>query len=177
MRKIIVFDLETQKLADEVGGWGNIKDMLLSVGVTQDLSTREFSVYYEKDAKSLIQELYDADLVIGFNQIRFDYTVLKHYGLHSPAKIKSLDMLAEIERALGHRLSLDAVCSVTLKTGKSADGIDAVRWFKKGKFDQVTEYCKKDVEITRGLYLFGKENGYLKYKKRNGKITRIPVDW
>ena len=33
----LVFDLETQKLAAEVGGWGNIKDLRLALAVTWDL--------------------------------------------------------------------------------------------------------------------------------------------
>lgn len=34
MKNIVYFDLETQKAADEVGGWGNIRAMRMSVGVT-----------------------------------------------------------------------------------------------------------------------------------------------
>ena len=38
-KNIVYFDLETQKSADEVGGWGNISKMGMSIGVT--FSTRE----------------------------------------------------------------------------------------------------------------------------------------
>ena len=31
----LVFDLETQRSADEVGGWGYIKNMLYSVAVVE----------------------------------------------------------------------------------------------------------------------------------------------
>jgi len=33
-KNIVYFDLETQKSAEEVGGWGNISKMGMSVGVT-----------------------------------------------------------------------------------------------------------------------------------------------
>ena len=34
MSNIVYFDLETQKSAEEVGGWNKICDMRMSVGVT-----------------------------------------------------------------------------------------------------------------------------------------------
>ena len=36
MDPFLVFDLETQRSADEVGGWGNIQSMLYSVAVVWD---------------------------------------------------------------------------------------------------------------------------------------------
>ena len=33
-RNIVYFDLETQRSAQEVGGWDRIRDMGLSIGVT-----------------------------------------------------------------------------------------------------------------------------------------------
>ena len=39
-KNIVYFDLETQKSADEVGGWGNISKMGMSVGVTYSTRAR-----------------------------------------------------------------------------------------------------------------------------------------
>ena len=75
--RIQYFDLETQKSADEVGGWGNIHKMKLAVGVDWDSIDQDYFVYEEKDAKTLVEKLRTADLVIGFNVIGFDYTVLQ----------------------------------------------------------------------------------------------------
>ena len=177
LKETLFFDLETQLSSDDVGGWGNIKDMRLAVGVTLDLKTRKYRIYYEEDAAELVKALEMANIVVGFNLHRFDYTVLQPYGLVDPSKIRTLDMLKEIERVLGHRLSLDAVCSATLGAKKSADGLQSVAWFKKGRLDLVTAYCQKDVELTRDLYLFGKENGYILYEHRKRGLTRIPVRW
>ena len=33
-KNIVYFDLETQKSADDVGGWNKIRDMRMSIGVT-----------------------------------------------------------------------------------------------------------------------------------------------
>ncbi len=43
--------------------------------------------------------------------------------------------------------------------------------------DLITEYCIKDVEITKNLFHFGVNNGYLLYERKFGGLVRIPVDW
>ena len=43
--------------------------------------------------------------------------------------------------------------------------------------DLLEEYCRDDVRITRDLYRFGCENGYLLYRRKNGQVARIPVTW
>ena len=42
MDPFLVFDLETQRSADEVGGWGNIQSMLYSVAVVWDSEKNDF---------------------------------------------------------------------------------------------------------------------------------------
>ena len=61
--RIQYFDLETQKSADEVGGWGNIHKMGLAIGVVWDSVDQDYFVYEEKDAKKLVEKLQTADLV------------------------------------------------------------------------------------------------------------------
>src|SRR5271170_1000934 len=71
MKNIVYFDLETQKSADEVGGWDRIRDMRMSVGVTYSTARGGYRIYGEKDVNALIEELRRADLVVGFNSLRF----------------------------------------------------------------------------------------------------------
>ena len=77
-KKVVFFDLETQKLAQEVGGWRNVCRMQLSIGVahTED---RGFTTFTEETVSDLINLLKNADLVVGFNHMRFDYEVLRAY--------------------------------------------------------------------------------------------------
>ena len=74
----VFFDLETQKLFQEVGGRDPSK-LLLACGVTFSTVNNEYKVYWENQALSLIDELKSADKVIGFNIREFDYEVLRHY--------------------------------------------------------------------------------------------------
>jgi len=61
---------------------------------------------------------------------------------------------------------------------KSADGLQALEWFKAGEIGKLTEYCRNDVIITRDLFLYGIENGYLVYKSKIHKERiRVLVDW
>jgi DEAD/DEAH box helicase domain-containing protein len=92
-------------------------------------------------------------------------------------KLNNLDILEEIKNYLGFRLSLDHLASVTLGSAKTADGLQALRWWKQGRILEIIEYCRHDVKITRDLYRYGQKNGHLIFKDRNNKKVRIPVDW
>ena len=44
--------------------------------------------------------------------------------------------------------------------GQESKGLQALQWYKEGKMAQLADYCKKDVLITRDLFLHGLENGF-----------------
>jgi DEAD/DEAH box helicase domain-containing protein len=173
---VVVFDLETKKLADEVGGWKNIHKMGLSLAVIHS-QAGGFMTFTEETVKDLIGQLKQAELIVGYNHVRFDYQVLSAYTSENLRALPNLDMLKEVHNVLGFRLKLQHLAEATLGEGKSGDGLDAVRWFKEGKMDLIEKYCRDDVRVTRDLYRFGLENGYLIYKRKNGQSARIPVNW
>ena len=175
--RIQYLDLETQKSADDVGGWGNIHKMKLAVGVVWDSIDQDYFVYEEKDAKALVEKLRKADLVIGFNVIGFDYTVLQPYSDFDLQEINTFDMLVDVKKLLNFRLSLNHLAQHTLNAKKSADGLISLQWYKEGKIDKIIHYCKQDVEITRDLYLFGEEHGYVNYQSRSGNPLQLEVNW
>ena len=175
---IVYFDLETQKSASEVGGWTNIRRMRLAVGVTYSTATERYETFYEGDADALVEELSGADLVVGFNVKRFDYTVLSPYTSVPLWSLPTFDMLEHVTRTLGFRLSLDTLARATLNEAKSADGMQSLRWWKAGKVDLIAEYCRKDVEITRRLHEYAREHGYLLYFSKDGRKRRVNTqDW
>ena len=175
--RVVVFDLETQRSADDVGGWNNSHLMRMSVGVTWDSIEKKFEVFYEKDVESLFQKLKSADLVVGFNQIRFDYNVLSAYTPFDFIALPSFDILAEITSILGHRLSLDQLAVATLNKPKEADGLQALAWWKEGKIDEIVKYCTSDVEITRDIFEHGMTKGFLSYERQPHGAVKLPVDW
>ncbi len=175
--RILYFDLETQKSADDVGGWGNIHEMKLAVGVVWDSCEQEYFSYLEGAASELVTKLRTADLVVGFNVKKFDYGVLQPYADFDLDEITTFDMLIDVNKKLGHRLSLNHLAENTLNAEKSADGLVSLQWYKEGKIDKIIEYCKQDVEITRDLFLYGESHGYVKYSTRSGVAKDLKVDW
>ena len=176
-QRILYFDLETQKSAEDVGGWGNIHDMKLAVGVVWDSCEQEYFSYQENTALQLVEKLQTADLVVGFNVKKFDYGVLQPYAGFDLDEITTFDMLIDINKKLGHRLSLNHLAENTLNAKKSADGLVSLQWYKEGEIDKIIKYCKQDVEITRDLFLYGESHGYVKYSTRSGVAKDLKVEW
>jgi DEAD/DEAH box helicase domain-containing protein len=174
---VAFFDLETQRLAEEVGGWANVHLMRLAVAALYNLRTETFEIFSEEQVDSLLTYLGQFDLVVGFNIKRFDYQVLKAYTGFDFRKLPTFDILEDIYRRLGYRLSLAHLAEQNLGKTKVADGIQAVRWFRENNTDALIEYCKDDVAITRDLFHYGLSNGYVLYKNRDGHSVRLPVDW
>ena len=174
---IVYFDLESQKLFEEVGGRDPSK-LLLACGVTWSTARNDFAVYWEKDAQALVAELKSADKVVGFNIISFDYQVLRPYTPNENFRtFRSVDMLQDIFKTLNFRISLDSIAKATLGATKTADGIQSVQWFRDGELDKVAEYCKADVDITRRVYEFGRDNGYVHYYSKMGSKLKVAVNW
>lgn len=175
--KMVFFDVETQRTFDEVGGRQNLHQLGLAAAVTYDSSTGEYHSYTEDQAQALVDELASADLVVGFNVLSFDYEVLRPYTDYPLHTLPTVDMLEDVHRELGFRLPLQALAEATLGVGKSADGLQSVRWYRQGELDKVIEYCRRDVEITRLLYEHGREQGHLLYWDRQGRMQKVYVNW
>jgi len=178
MKNIVYFDLETQKSAEEVGGWDRIRDMRMSVGVTYSSARGDYRIYGERDVNALIDELRRADLVVGFNTLRFDYEVLLgHNPFFDIEQLQTLDMLVELQKTLQHRLSLDSIAQATFGVEKTSEGLQAIRWFREGKMLDIAEYCCYDVKITKMVHEYGQTNKQLHYTNRYGKKLSVAVGW
>ncbi|MDH7485493.1 MAG: ribonuclease H-like domain-containing protein [Anaerolineae bacterium] len=173
----VFFDVETQRLIDEVGGWHHIARLGLAAAVTYNTADGLFRHYTEAQVADLIAELQAADLVVGFNVLRFDYEVLRPYTHVDLQRLPTVDMLAHIYQRLGFRVSLGALAEATLGTDKSADGVQAVHWYRQGRIDKVLAYCQQDVAVTRDLYRFGQQNRYVQYRDRYWRLQRVAVNW
>ena len=174
---VVVFDLETQLSAAEVGGWHNTSLMRVSCGVAWDSREDRFITYFEDQVDELIGLLRRADLVVGFNVIGFDYRVLRGYSRYDFRKLKTLDILREVHARLNYRLSLESLAAATFNAGKTGDGLQALRWWKQGRLDLIEEYCRQDVQLTRDLFRHGLDKGFLLFDRRNQGRLRVPVSW
>lgn len=174
---LVFFDLETQKLFEEVHG-RNPSELLLACAVTYSTARNDFAVYWEPDAAALLDELGRADKVIGFNILQFDYEVLRPYAPRFNFRaLPTLDMLLDLRRALSFRVPLESLAKACLGAAKSGGGIESVKWFRAGEKQRVAEYCKSDVDITRHVYEFGRENGFVYYYSKLGSKLKVAVNW
>ena len=177
MKNIVYFDLETQRSADEVGGWGNISKMGMSIGVTCSSANGEYKIYGEKQVDDLIKDLQRADLVVGFNNLRFDYEVLHGYTALDLRQLPTLDMMVDLQNELKHRLSLDSIAMATFGVEKTAEGLQAIEWYRQGRIMDIAEYCCYDVKLTRLVHEYGSQNRQVFYHNRFGKKLTVPVKW
>jgi len=184
-KNIVYFDLETQRSFGDVGGPTHKDKMQVSVAVTYSTARGTYEIYAENEMEKLGEELVRADLVVGWNHIQFDYPVLQPYVFHTLAEQTiNLDMMLELEKIVGFRLKLDSVASATLGTGKTADGLDALRWWQEhkrsGEFEplrKIAEYCAFDVKVTKCVHEYAMEHGLLKYDDKSGRIAEVAISW
>jgi len=176
--RVIYLDLETQKTAKDVGGWNKAHLMRVSVAVLYDSLDEQFHVFQEEALAALFELLRKADLIVGFNIKGFDYKVLSAYTPMDFNGLRTFDILEDVHRRLGFRLSLDHLAKETLKRGKTAEGLQAVEWFREGEMEKLTAYCREDVAVTRDLFQFGLEKGHVIYReKREKRRLELRVDW
>lgn len=176
-RDILVFDLETQRSFQDVGGRTAMRQLGLSVGVVYSFRDDSFQAFFEREAEALIELLRSAELVVGFNLLGFDYEVLKGYRDVPLETLHTLDIMFYLQEKLGFRPKLDSVVQATLGAAKTADGLQALAWWKEGRLDLIEKYCTEDVRLTRDLYLFGKRNRHVLVSRFSGTPIKVEVDW
>lgn len=173
MRKII-FDIETRNLFQDVGS-NDAKDLDISVVCVYDSETEAYTSYLQEDLPKLWPILEKADMLITFNGDHFDIPLLGKYYSGDLTKIKSLDLMVEVKKVLGHRIKLDTIAEATLGRNKIGHGLEAIAWWNEGKIDQIIKYCTEDVKITKDVYDYAMKNGVLKYKD-GGVVKDIKLD-
>ncbi len=175
---IVYFDLETQRTANDVGGWDRKDLMGMSIGVTYSTGAGEYQIFSEDRVEDLIDQLRRADLVVGYNLINFDYRVLNKYTvLNLDEQVPTLDLMVDVEKVIGHRLPLDALAKGTFGVGKIAEGLDAIKWWREGKVLEIAEYCCFDVKVTKMVHEHGVETGELFYLDRFDRKQRLEITW
>lgn len=163
----IVLDLETQHKFQDVGY--DVKKLKVSVVGVYDYATDKYTTYVEEELPQLFQVMEHCSVIIGFNIRKFDLPVLAPYYVGDISQFRMLDIIEDVEKALGHRLALDDIVRATLGLKKTGHGLLAIDYFREGKWQELKEYCLSDVKITKEIYEYGKKNGKLSYETHLGK--------
>jgi len=174
---IIVLDLETKYAFDEVEGRKPEKLGITVIG-TYIYQEDVYRIYREDAIGELEELLMTKPLLVGFNIKKFDMPVLKPYLKMDPKNIPVLDIMEEMVKALGHRVSLDSVAKATLNTQKSGHGLDAIKYYRNGEWEKLEKYCLDDVRITKEVFEYGAQNKELFYlSKFDRSKAKAPVSW
>jgi DEAD/DEAH box helicase domain-containing protein len=175
---ILVLDLETQKSFKEVGGKANLARLKVSVAGVYDFLTDEYRTYEEKDLMALDKRLQDMPLLVGFNIRGFDLPVLAPYIFRPIEDLAVIDLLDDIEKARGHRVSLESVAAPTLKQHKSGHGAEAINLFREGRLAELKQYCLDDVRLTREIFEHGCREGKILFTSTwDYKTYEVAVSW
>ncbi len=176
MPNVIVFDIETQNTFADVEN--DFKKLKVSVVSIYRYETNTYESFLENELSKLWAIFERADLLIGYNSEHFDLPVLNNYYMGDLLQFPHLDLLKKIKESLGIRLKLDDVAKATLDDiKKSAEGLQAIRWWKEGKIDEIKKYCEQDVRVTKEVYEFGKNNRQLFYTSLTGETVPFAVDF
>lgn len=164
---IIVYDIETKDTFQEIGGRDPKRLHISLIGMYSYGENRYLS-FTEDEFPQFWRRLENCDLLIGFNNKGFDDLVVSAY-FPEIAKVPSFDILEVVQKRLGFRVKLDTIAQATLGTGKSGDGLEAVRLYRAGEIEKLRSYCLDDVRITKEVYDHGKLHGLIYYKDLQGK--------
>lgn len=180
MNDTLVIDVETKKSFAEVGGEENKRELGVSVAGVYSYGKDAFFAFEEQELPEFGDLLKEATHLIGFNLKHFDLPVLEPYLPEAVfLRMAVTDIFEDAVNFLGHRVGLGGLAKATLGQTKSAkNGLEALRWFKEGRIEDVKKYCLDDVRLTRDLYEYGKKHGHVLFESYvDGKIHSIPVSW
>ena len=171
----ITFDIETANWITDTGS-NDPADLKIAIVCTHDSETGAYESYLEHELPKLWPILENADMLIGYNSDHFDIPLLNKYYPGDLTKIKSLDIMVEVQKAMGRRLKLDTLAEGTLGDKKlDGKGGQSLVWWRNGEVEKVREYCIQDVKLTRDLFDYAMKNGLLKYKEL-GKLREVKLD-
>lgn len=167
--RYVVFDLETQNIFQDVES-NEPSALDISVGSAYDSGTDSYTTVAVDEIEKLWPIIERADVLVGYNSNHFDIPLLNKYYPGDLRVIPSIDLLESIRLSLGRRLRLDTIAEATIGSKKSANGLQAVRWWREGKVDLVKKYCEQDVRVTKDVFEYAKENGKVFYKEGRKKF-------
>ncbi len=176
-KRVIVLDLETQKGFHEVDR-SKLHQLKISVVGIYDSFDDQYICYEEKELGALEARLKLCDVLVGFNINGFDMRVLGPHLLMDARHINVFDIMDEIARVRGHRVSLQSVAQATLNDQKSGSGWDAIQLYKDGRIEDLKRYCIDDVRITKNIFDYGLQHKKVRFfSNRDFTNHEIAIDF
>tara|TARA_Y100000310_G_C20409555_1_gene681264 strand:+ start:97 stop:753 length:657 start_codon:yes stop_codon:yes gene_type:complete len=169
-------------------GWEDYAGMGISVVTAYDFVESSFRIYLKDNFDELKTTINSRQIIIGFNNRRFDDNVLAANDIYVPEG-KSYDIWASIMQMVpdgpGMRrgFALKDMLKANGMAPKSGLGSDAPKWAQRGRWGRLINYCLDDTRLTLQLLRLAcadvmispKVGGYLKIKKP-WEVVKIDED-
>lgn len=191
---MLIYDIEIKKAIpskntpipeglDCCGGWTDYEGMGISVACVYDYSSDRYRVFTDSNKDEFLCLLDGSDILVGFNNIRFDNKIITACWGKSLEEVRCYDVLREIwagaglgpdfnrETHLGY--GLDDVCLVNFGLKKSGNGATAPVDWQQGRYGNVVDYCLNDVRLTKHLLDKIMSDGYIRHPKKPGTIIEV----
>ncbi len=169
----IVLDLETKHTFRE---FSEPQKLGITVVAVYDYADNTPKIFTEKELNKLFPLLENCSYVIGYNVRNFDVPVLQGYYPGNVENFPIFDIMDDVRDKIGRRLSLNELITTTLGKKKTGHGLQAIEFYKEGKWDELKKYCMDDTMLTKELFEFGIRHQEIFYLNEVGKIS-IKVDW
>lgn len=189
MKKIteVFFDVETKKFFDDI----NLRDpSLLGVSLVsvykrvlnENLEEEEGTMqsFWEEELYKMWSLFEDANRIVGFNSVKFDVPALKLYAPTHFSKLPHFDIIQEVKKVIGRRISLNAIAKDTLGRGKIDSGENAILYYQKGDTKSqnlLKKYCEEDVRLTKDVYDHVLKNKQLRFTDHWNTPRTIEIDF
>jgi len=174
----VVADIETKKLASDVGGWDAMRAGKggISVLVVWDSWSGRFHLYDESTLGTAAEHLEAADVLLSFNGEGFDVPVIEGMLGRRLCIKHHYDLLLLIWSAISGRRkgnTLGEVAQRTLGAKKSGESVLAPALYDQGRFAELHDYAISDVDLTRRLFRFVQEHGGV--VGQDGNLLELPL--
>lgn len=196
MPNVLVYDIEIENaIPDRKGGllidnirycegWGDYEGMGIAVVGVWSYRNDSPVVICRDNLDQFARAAEAADLLVGFNNLKFDTKVLAANGVNIPPE-KEYDICREMWIADGldpdtfnpkthGGYSLENAMYANLGIGKSGSGASAPIDWQQGRIGKVITYCLADVVGTKKLFdLICVKGGELIHPKYEGQIIKV----
>lgn len=174
----IVLDIETKFFGDE----RSLDEQEVAVAGIMDTDRGSvYEFFLQPELERLLDRLRVASTIVGHNILSFDYAVLEAdsgRNVRSELEEKTVDTLETIKEEHGRRVSLDELADATLGRRKDvvATGVPAL--WRQGRVLEVLNRNRSDVELSRDVFEFGRDFGWVAAREENGVgFEQLEVDW
>jgi DEAD/DEAH box helicase domain-containing protein len=168
MKRIIFFDLESRKWAEDLrpddkdAGWDELRSGKGGASAICIYDTLDdwLYAYDDHEVETVARHLEAADLVVGYCSEKFDIPCIEGLANRRLRLRGSYDIYEKIIMAYAVRgqrgqkgdFKLDTMCKRNLGRGKIDHGSNAKTLALEGKWGKLFRYCGSDVQLTRDLF-------------------------